>query len=74
MNRFVSILILLTFPLFCYTQQDTTHLEKRWELSLSFNSVEAQIDQPLLTTWGWAWTNLTVYTAPIFEVPAIFDW
>jgi hypothetical protein len=33
----------------------------KWEVGIAINSVEAQIDAPLIASWGWAWNNLKVF-------------
>jgi len=46
----------------CYSQIHTTSdsTNYKWEISLAVNSVGAQVNQPLIASWGWAYTNLTI--------------
>jgi hypothetical protein len=55
--------ILISFISFSFAQTDSGQVktkEFKWEISASINSVEAQIGDPLITSWDWAYQNLVV--------------
>lgn len=64
MKLLLTTTFLILFTSFSFSQTDTGKVktkEIRWDVSVSMNSVEAQIGDPLITSWDWAYQNLVVF-------------